>query len=195
MHRCFVDNLCTTSISSYCDHKCDCEIHVPPNVPIYDGHIHLNQNVFKIDVYLISAKRTPIRNFHFINNYHKPEEWLTPITSLFLPHVHIYPTLGIHPKYLDPRSLHQILSNLKFHLETSHLHSHSKDRIAAVGECGLDETSMIPLEQQLFALEKQIALAEDYYLPIVLHCRGIHVYKKMHECLASRIRNRNLPIH
>ncbi|CAF1516974.1 unnamed protein product, partial [Adineta steineri] len=196
MHRCVLKNLCTTSISSSCDHKCDQKNHVPPNIPIYDGHIHLNQNVFKIHSDFVSTKTTPpIRDFYFINNYHKPNEWLTPITSLSLPHVHIYHTLGIHPKYFDPNFLHQILNNLKSRLEVSHLHSNSKDKIVAIGECGLDVTSTISLQQQLFAFEKQIDLATSFHIPLVLHCRGTHLYKKMYESLKSRIEHRNLSIH
>ncbi|CAF4961786.1 unnamed protein product [Rotaria sp. Silwood1] len=44
MNHCFVDTFCTTSISSFCDQRCGRRNHIPPNIPIYDGHIHLNQS-------------------------------------------------------------------------------------------------------------------------------------------------------
>jgi len=108
MNHCFVDNFCAASISSRCDQRCGQQNHIPPDIPIYDGHIHLNQVIPKIQSHLLSVRLVlPIRQFHFINNNHKPDEWLIPNPSPFLSHVHIYPTIGIHPKYFDLKSLYQ----------------------------------------------------------------------------------------
>ena len=70
-----------------------------------------------------------------------------------------------------------------------------KNKIVAVGECGLDETSKIPIEQQIFLLEKQIDIAVQYQLPIVLHCCGTHLYHKVLNSLRNHISNKNLPLH
>ena len=104
MNHCFVNNFCVTSFSSSCDQRCGHQNHIPSNIPIYDGHIHLNHINSKIQSNLLSVRvNPPIRQFYFINNKHKPDKWLIPNPS----HVHTYTTIGIHPKYFAPQSLHQ----------------------------------------------------------------------------------------
>jgi Tat protein secretion system quality control protein TatD with DNase activity len=121
MNHCFIDDFCTASVSFRCDQTCQQEGHIPPNMPLYDGHIHLNQTISKIHTDLISVRKTPpIREFHFVNNNHKPSEWLISNFPPFLSHVHVYPTIGIHPKYFDSQSLYQNLDDLKTYLEISH---------------------------------------------------------------------------
>lgn len=169
------EKICLSSLSSRCDQGCSCETHVPPGLPIYDGHIHLNQNSEKIQSDLLSAKSLPpIHEYHFINNNHKPNEWLISNPSPFSSHVHIYHTIGIHPKYFTPRSICKDLNDLSNHLEISHAESNLNKKILAVGEFGLDETATSAKDAQLFVLEKQIDLAIEYHLPIVIHCRGFN---------------------
>jgi Tat protein secretion system quality control protein TatD with DNase activity len=169
MNHCFVDSFCVTSVSSRCDQRCGQQSHIPPDIPIYDGHIHLNQVISKIHPDLLSVRVIPpIRQFYFINNNHKPNEWLIPNPSPFLSHVHIHPTIGIHPKDFDPKSLYQILNDLRTHLEISRHDQNLENKIVAVGECGLDETSMTTIKHKIFVLEKQIDPAIQFNLPIVL---------------------------
>ncbi|CAF4781165.1 unnamed protein product [Rotaria socialis] len=178
MNRCYVDNLCTTSISSHCDHRCEQENHIPPNIPIYDGHLHLNENISQSQSDLISLQQTPpIREFHLINNNHKPHQWLITNIPTFSSHVHIYSTAGVHPKNIEKKN------------------PNHKNKLVAVGECGLDETSSTTIDQQIFVLEKQIDLAIEFHLPLVLHCRGIHLYRKLYDCLRNRVQDKNIPIH
>jgi TatD DNase family protein len=196
MNHCFVNNLCISSISSYCDQRCGYDIHIPPHLPIYDGHIHLNQVVSKIEADFISAKVFPsTREYHFINNNHKPNEWLVPNLSTFSSNVHIYPTIGIHPKYFNSQSIFQNLNDLNNHLEISHTHSNFKNKIVALGECGLDETAITTIDHQIFVLQNQIDLANHFHLPIVLHCRGFHLYQTLFDCLKSRISDKYVPLH
>ncbi|CAF3224854.1 unnamed protein product [Rotaria socialis] len=176
--------------------KCGQQNHIPPNIPIFDGHIHLNQIISKTQSDLVSIRVAPsIREFHFINNNHKPDEWLIPSPSSFLSHVHVYPTIGIHPKYFDSKSLYQNFDDLKNYLEISRNDQTLKNKIVAVGECGLDETSMATIDHQIFVLEKQIDLAIQYHLPIILHCRGTHLYRILFDCLRNRTSVRNMRLH
>jgi len=87
------------------------------------------------------------------------------------------------------------LDNLKIHLEISRYNQNLENEIVAVGECGLDETSATSIEHQIFVFEKQIDLAIQFNLPIVLHCRGAHLYKKLFECLKNRIFDKNQRLH
>lgn len=40
----------------------------------------------------------------------------------------------------------------------------------AIGECGLDKRIEMPLEPQISVFEKQLALAEKFGKPVVIHC-------------------------
>jgi Tat protein secretion system quality control protein TatD with DNase activity len=196
MNHCSVDNFCITSISSHCDQRCGQRNHIPPDIPVYDGHIHLNQLIHKSQADLITARvAPPIREFHFINNHHKPDEWLISNPFPFLSHVHIYPTIGIHPKYFHSKSIYRTLDDLRNHLQISNLNENIKNKIVAIGECGLDETSVVTIDDQIFVLEKQIDIAVQLDFPLVLHCRGPHLYRQLFDCLKNRISDRNRRIH
>lgn len=70
-------------------------------------------------------------------------------------------SIGIHPWRIDE---HRLETDLKFMEEKLRL-----DECLAVGECGLDKRIEIPMELQITVFERQIALAEKYRKPLVLH--------------------------
>ena len=75
MNPCCIDDLCISSVCSHCDQRCGEQIHILPHPPIYDGHIHLNQSVLKIQSDFISVEAPfPIHEYHFVNNNHKHDE-------------------------------------------------------------------------------------------------------------------------
>lgn len=43
--------------------------------------------------------------------------------------------------------------------------------LVAIGECGLDGAIDVPMSLQIDMLEKQLVLASQYQLPVILHCR------------------------
>lgn len=196
MNHCSVDDVCISSVSSHCDQRCRHRVHIPSNLPLYNGHIHLNQIVSKIESDLISAKVSPsIRGYYFINNNHRPNQWSVSNPSPFFSHVHVYPTIGIHPNYFTSQSIYQNLHDLNNHLEISHACSNLNGTIVAVGEFGFDETAAATLHSQTFVVQKQIDLANQFHLPMILHCRGFHLFRTVFDCLKSRISDRYTPIH
>lgn len=42
--------------------------------------------------------------------------------------------------------------------------------IAAIGECGLDRRSTIPLSEQIHYFQLQMQLADQLHLPLIIHC-------------------------
>jgi TatD DNase family protein len=70
-------------------------------------------------------------------------------------------SIGIHPWYIDENRLESDLKTIESKL-------HLKECLA-LGECGLDKRIKIPLALQIEVFEKQIALAEKYKKPLVLH--------------------------
>ncbi|MDI1317887.1 TatD family hydrolase [Flavobacterium sp.] len=70
-------------------------------------------------------------------------------------------SIGIHPWYIDENRLESDLNIIEEKLQLK--------ECLALGECGLDKRIEIPMELQIVVFEKQIALAQKYNKPLVLH--------------------------
>lgn len=70
-------------------------------------------------------------------------------------------SVGIHPWYIDETRLATDLQIIEEKLKLS--------KCLALGECGLDKRIEVPMALQIEVFEKQIALAEKYQKPLVLH--------------------------
>ena len=71
-------------------------------------------------------------------------------------------SIGIHPWHIVEDRIDDDLMIIESKLK--------KKNCLAIGECGLDKRIEIPLELQLKVFEKQLALAEKYKKPVVIHC-------------------------
>ncbi|MFI3260794.1 MAG: TatD family hydrolase [bacterium] len=75
----------------------------------------------------------------------------------------VYCTLGIHPEYAD-KALEEDLLFLEENI--------SNNKVVAVGEIGLDYYHTTEFkEEQKVLFEKQLAIAEKHFLPVVIHSR------------------------
>lgn len=70
-------------------------------------------------------------------------------------------SIGIHPWYIDENRLKSDLKIIEDKLQLKECY--------ALGECGLDKRIKVPMQLQIEVFEKQIALAEKYQKPLVLH--------------------------
>jgi TatD DNase family protein len=70
-------------------------------------------------------------------------------------------SIGIHPWYIDENRLELDLKIIEEKLQ--------QPECLALGECGLDKRIEIPLAVQIRVFEQQIALAEKYQKPLVVH--------------------------
>ena len=70
-------------------------------------------------------------------------------------------SIGIHPWFIDENRLSTDLQIIEEKLKLS--------ECLALGECGLDKRIDVPMQLQIEVFEKQIALAEKYQKPLVLH--------------------------
>ncbi len=71
-------------------------------------------------------------------------------------------SIGIHPWYIKEDQIEAELKIIEEKLQTKNC--------LAIGECGLDKRIEIPFEDQILVFEKQLALAEKYKKPVVIHC-------------------------
>lgn len=71
-------------------------------------------------------------------------------------------SIGIHPWHISARRLETDLKIIEEKLQ--------RENCLAIGECGLDKRIEQPFENQIVVFEKQLALAEKYKKPVVIHC-------------------------
>jgi TatD DNase family protein len=74
----------------------------------------------------------------------------------------LFYSMGIHPLYIDENRLES-----DFHILDQKL---GLPECLALGECGLDKRSETDFEVQKSVFERQLALAEKYQKPVVIHC-------------------------
>lgn len=70
-------------------------------------------------------------------------------------------SIGIHPWYIHKSRLETDLNMIAEKLQLK--------ECLALGECGLDKRIEVPMDLQVEVFEKQIAIAEKYQKPLVLH--------------------------
>ena len=73
-----------------------------------------------------------------------------------------YLSVGIHPWYLADNDAENQLESLRKAIGNRH--------VVALGECGLDKLKGPSMELQTSVFRKEIALAEEHNLPMVIHC-------------------------
>jgi TatD DNase family protein len=102
-------------------------------------------------------------NLHTHNFTNQPEvvELVNQYPQEFDDAIPFY-SIGIHPWYIDEKTLENDLEIIEDKLQ--------QKNCLAIGECGLDKRIEISLELQKIAFEKQLALAEKYQKPVVIHC-------------------------
>lgn len=71
-------------------------------------------------------------------------------------------SIGIHPWYIKEEEVEEELKIMEEKMQVQ--------QCLAIGECGLDKRIEVPFELQVEVFEKQLALAEKYRLPVVVHC-------------------------
>lgn len=71
-------------------------------------------------------------------------------------------SIGIHPLFIDENRLEKDLQTVDEKL--------ALPECLALGECGLDKRAETSFEMQQSVFEKQLALAEKYQKPVVIHC-------------------------
>ncbi|CAF4150534.1 unnamed protein product, partial [Rotaria sordida] len=105
------------------------------------------------------------------------DEPSSPVSNYQLPtpNATVYTTLGIHPKYIPPDLELQIKRLEEIFVQKVNI----KTKICALGECGLDCTSESSYQFQMKIFQAQVELASRLSLPLVLHCRGKHLFSPM----------------
>jgi len=79
---------------------------------------------------------------------------------------------GIHPWYI----------NEEYNGDLNRLRDIAKEkRCLAIGECGLDKLSKVPMDLQIEVFEQQILLANQLQKPLIIHC--VKAFNELINCL------------
>lgn len=126
-----------------------------------DTHCHLYKEYYNdLDIILKQAKSNNVNRYIVAGcNQQSNEEVIKLINN----YSNIYGTLGIHPEDVEnynEKDLYFIEKNL------------SNKKILAIGEIGLDYYyTKESKEEQIKLFERQLAIAEKYNKPVVIHSR------------------------
>ncbi|CAF1139176.1 unnamed protein product [Adineta ricciae] len=159
-----IKDVCDDSLlNGICENNnCD-QLHLTESIQLTDGHFHdrLLDEAWSCTIESIEN----IEQFIGITNVHKPFMWdetFSVIPETLKSKIRLYETYGIHPRYLGTQPLNDLLS-LRHLIQTRPM--------VAVGECGLDFLNAEQLSLQMEMFASQIKLANEFHLPLVVHCR------------------------
>ena len=131
---------------------------------LIDTHCHLTFPPLCDNLSAVLTRALQSSVTQIITPAYDPPSWRQVQTLATLHPGVIHPALGLHPWVADqPLDLDLLATNLR------------DSRAVAIGEIGLDgkvDTPAMPL--QIAVLEKQLELARDLNLPVILHCRGAY---------------------
>ncbi|PMJ92555.1 TatD family hydrolase [Vibrio sp. 10N.261.55.A7] len=133
---------------------------------LFDTHCHFDFRQFggDFDSELSAAKQQGVERF-LIPSVNE-DNWLA-VQQLSYQYPEIYHALGFHPWFL-PSQPAKALPSLVQALEQR------SSQCVAIGECGLDFMTDTPSDRQESYLSMQLELAQQYDLPVILHCRKAH---------------------
>ncbi|MFH1838012.1 MAG: TatD family hydrolase [Candidatus Kuenenbacteria bacterium] len=151
---------------------------------MFDTHSHLNFTAFKKDYAEIIGRsfNNGIKGIINVGSQLETSKRAIEIAHEFF-NKKIYAAIGLHPIHVN---------NEKFNLKE--YQKIAKDpKVKAIGEIGLDyyrisDAKAQKLQKEIFL--KQLNLAKEFNLPLILHCRGsqekpLKAYKEMLDILKS----------
>lgn len=149
---------------------------------IFDSHCHYDDNRFKDDLEIVlkNAFDSTVAGIIHASTDFKSAEFGMQMSDKFN---NFYTSVGIHP---DPHCIKDadddFIERLKNLVQKDR--KHGKNKIVAIGEIGLDyHYEDFDKDRQIEVFEKQIELANELSLPVIVHLRnaiedGINILKK-----------------
>jgi len=142
---------------------------------IIDSHCHIDFDIFDNDRQQVIQHALDLNINKIIVPSVMKSRW-EKINVCCKQHPELYPCYGLHPYFLNQHKP-QHLSDLQTYI--------AKNKPVAIGECGLDFfLKNLNIESQTFYFEKQLDMAVEFNLPIVIHAR------KSTQAVISAIKNR-----
>lgn len=128
-----------------------------------DTHIHLDLQEFADDLPLVIMRSKAVGVGRWIVPAIGSSYW-PALPALHQQYPGLYYAFGLHPWFLAQEN-DSAFAELERFLQLR------PAGLVAIGECGLDGAVDVPMSLQIEMLEKQLGLASQYQLPVILHCR------------------------
>ncbi|MFH1456265.1 MAG: TatD family hydrolase [archaeon] len=128
---------------------------------LVDVHAHLDHAQFKKDLDEVIGRAKKARIVAVINNGLNVETNRQTL-DLAKKYSIIKPALGLYPTFAEKMSMQEIKTEFDFI---------KKQKIIAIGECGLDNKYVLDEKKQQKVFSMMIELAEKMKLPIIVHSR------------------------
>ncbi len=130
---------------------------------MFDTHTHLTDKLFAndLDQVISSARENRVKEILTIWDLDTPIE---DFLLLLEKYDFLYGAIGIHPHNAGEAAKEKILDKIPAYLK--------KEKIVALGEIGLDYHYLISskeIQKEIF--QKQLRLAKEYALPVIIHSR------------------------
>lgn len=135
---------------------------------IYDSHAHYDSESFDGDRGALLGRILPASGVCCVINQGTRIRSCASTVGLAGMYPYIFAAVGVHPEEIDDQLPEDYLDCLRVWLDHG-------DAVA-VGEIGLDYhwDDCAPRERQLQVFEEQLALANEYGLPVCVHDRDAH---------------------
>ena len=139
-----------------------------------DSHCHLDFDTFKDDIESVLTRARKAGVCRFLIPGTTPAGWQRQVT-LSQRHKDVDVAYGLHPYFLhndNQSGLHALSEHL----------SQCDVRPLAIGEIGLDAPVDVPEKEQVAVLDRQLEMAKEAGLPVILH------HRKTHHLLLERLK-------
>lgn len=130
---------------------------------LIDAHCHLDFSAFDSDrdEVIRNAKMVGVK--HFVIPAATRAGWQNVLALAHRADVSV--CLGLHPYFMSEHREQDLMALDQLITQQAECH-----RVAAVGECGIDQRLTDTLGQQWYYFDAQLSLAKQHKLPVVIHC-------------------------
>ncbi|UJR09655.1 hypothetical protein I4U23_013889 [Adineta vaga] len=159
-----IKDVCDDSLLNGTCKDVNCQLlHLTESIHLTDGHFHdrLLNETWSCTIESLEN----IEQFIGVTNVHKSSMWddtFSIIPESLKSKVRLYEAYGIHPRYLGVNPWNDLL-RLRHLVQTRPM--------VGIGECGLDILNNEHLSLQTEIFISQIKLANEFHLPLIIHCR------------------------
>jgi TatD DNase family protein len=133
---------------------------------LIDSHCHLDFSCFDHDRVEVLERCTKLGIDTIVMPGTQATQWQKQIDLCHL-HPQLRFSLGLHPYFLD----HFDSTHL---VKLTHLLHQYQNKVLAIGEIGLDTHIDVDWKLQLQVFERQLKIANELLLPVILHHRSSH---------------------
>jgi len=130
---------------------------------LVDTHVHINFEAFQPDLDEVAKRWREANVAYLVHSCVEPSEFKS-IQAIADRFPEVFFAVGLHPLDVEAKWTDKVADEI-FQLASS------DPRVVAIGETGLDFFKAQNSEQQLQALDQQLAIAQRLDLPVIIHCR------------------------